>query len=54
MKQPLFKVLIAGKVFPLYIEETFSLKDDGRSGVLFRDSKNGKKFFCPFEKFSIV
>jgi hypothetical protein len=54
MNPPLFNVLIGKEVFELYIEETFSTKEDGRGGVLFRTLVTGKKFFCPFEKFSIV
>jgi len=54
MNQPLFSILINNEIFELYIEETFNSKEDGRSGVLFRTLVTGKKFFCPFEKFSII
>lgn len=52
--QPVLRVGIGGKVFQLYVEDTYSFHDgDNRSGILFR-TLTGMKFFCPFEKLTFL
>ena len=53
-EQPLIGCIIAGKQFQLYIEETYSIHKENKSGVLLRIPSNGTKFFCPFDRITFT